>query len=132
MTKKETDAFENLTTVLKQNMEVQTEVLMLLRQMNAPISGGVPPEPVEEMAVKTTAPTPKPKIKEPEPVKEVTIEECRGVLGRMVEKVGEDQARIYLATFSNATMLPDLDPKDYAELVKGGEEILEQASLLGG
>ncbi len=126
MTKKETDMYEKLTTLLEKNMEVQAQLLALLNGTMVETGG------IQDVEVEPTEPA-KPNIPEPAPEPEVkyTIEMCRDVLGRMVDVLGEDRARNYLATFHNAQLVTDLDPTDYEELYLGGEEQLANVAKLG-
>ncbi len=130
MTKKETELFEGLVTLVAASMEMQKETLALLQSMNAPLirldpgfdQSDMKPGPItvlpgevsipDAVAEKATAVVPEPK--------KYTIEDCRQVLGVMVEKLGEDRAWAYLKTFK-VEMLPDLETSQYAELVQGAE-----------
>ena len=145
MTKKETEMIEKIIHVLDTNMALQTEILKAVQNLSHPLIAVTPaPVPVSGIAItnevkheepKIEAPTPaeitpspatsgKPEIAEP---KEVTIEDCRDALATIMKKVGEDQAWSYLKTFK-VEMLTDLDKSQYAELVKGAEEILAEAT----
>ena len=121
MTKKETELFEGLVTLVKQSMEVQVEILKNLRlpQTDSDLAkwsnpdvnpDGVGVALLEPTVLKNTLSTATdlpPAADEPEapappvvtPPKVYTIEDCRQVLGVMVEKLGEKQAWTYLKTF---------------------------------
>lgn len=130
MTKKETELFEGLVTLVAASMEVQKETLTVLKRLMLPPGTAVTrvPHPsteaeLDEQVAPTLASTPEPEPTAPpvvEKPREYTIEDCRQALGAMVEKLGEERAWAYLKTFK-VDMLPDLDPSQYAVLVQGAE-----------
>ena len=67
--------------------------------------------------VKVPAPTPSPL---PEP--KITLEEVRGFLGQKSREGYTDAVRGLLQQFG-ATRLSEVDPKDYAALMKAAEEL---------
>lgn len=128
MTKKETELQTRLLDLLEANTQALAGITELLAKLaNPPILvAPIERDPQPGSVVYTSDPKPAdPEENKQETKTDITPEYCRKALKAISTRIGNDDAKKFLARFGKATTIPQLEEKYYEDFIAEATKIME-------